>query len=195
MPYAIELFLDERADHQIRQIWAALDERGIPSLGSIPGTQYRPHVTLSAFEHVDPAEVAEALRPLLATSVGMPLPLEPLGFFLTGEAPVFLGVVPSSRLLALHHAVHQTIEPLVDDIWPYYRPDALLPHCTLATGVTDKAKALHIVARFPMPIPALASSAHLVEIPGGHTSIQLAREPSAYLPPAATTKRTLDTRH
>jgi hypothetical protein len=43
-------------------------------------------------------------------------------------------------------------------------------------GVTDKAKALDIVARFPMPIPALASSAHLVEIPGGHTSIQLARE-------------------
>ena len=31
MPYAIELCLDERADHQIRQIWAAPDERGIPA--------------------------------------------------------------------------------------------------------------------------------------------------------------------
>ena len=104
----------------------------------------------------------------------MPLPLEPLGFFLTDEAPVFLGVVPSSRLLTLHHTVHRILEPLVDHIWPYYRPDALLPHCTLATGVTDKAKALDIVARFRTPIPALACGAHLVEIPGGHVSIQLA---------------------
>ncbi len=36
MPYAIELFLDERADHHIRRIWAALDDHGIPSLG-VPG--------------------------------------------------------------------------------------------------------------------------------------------------------------
>lgn len=174
MPYAIELLLDGHADQQVRQIWAALDEGGVQSLAGIPDAHYHPHVTMSVFRHGDPAEVAEATRPLLAKSVGMPLPLAPLGFFLTDEAPAFLGVVPSSRLLALHRAVHQVVAPLVDDIWPYYRPDALLPHCTLAMGVTDKAKALNIVARFATPIPAIASGAHLVEVPGGHMSIQLA---------------------
>lgn len=173
MPYAIELLLDESADRQIRQIWAALDECGIPSLGSIPGARYQPHVTLSVFDHTDPAEAARALRPLLAMSPGMPLPLAALGFFLTGEAPVFLGVVPSSRLLALHQAVHQAIEPLAGGIWPYYCPDALLPHCTLAVEVTDKDKALDVVARFLLPIPAVARAAHLVELPDGLTSIQL----------------------
>lgn len=173
MPYAIELFLDERSDRQIRQIWAALDEHGIPSLGAIPRCAYHPHVTLSAFEHGNVTEIAEAIRPVCATSVGLPLPLEQLGFFLTDEAPVFFGVVPSSRLLALHRAVHQAIEPLAENISPYYRPDALLPHCTLAVGVTDRARALDIVARFPMPIRAHAASAHLVEIPGAHTSIPL----------------------
>jgi 2'-5' RNA ligase len=174
MTYALELSLDERADDQVRQIWAALDEGGIRSLASVPGTRFDPHVSLSVFEHFDPAEVAEALRPLLATSAGMPLSLALLGFFLTDEAPVFLGVVPSSRLLTLHHAVHQRIEPLVDSIWPYYRPDALVPHCTLAMGVADKAKALQIVARFPLPIHAVVSGARLVQLPAGHVSIQLA---------------------
>jgi hypothetical protein len=177
VPFAIELFLDERADHRIRQIWAALDEHGLPSLGSIPDSDYHPHVTLSVFEHGDPAQVADALRPILTTSVGLSLPLAPLGFFLTDEAPIFLGVVPSSQLLTLHHAVHKAIEPLVDTVWPYYRPDALLPHCTLAVGVTGKARAVDVVARFPTPIPARASGAHLVEIPGGHNSIPLTPDP------------------
>jgi len=173
VPQAIELFLDERADHRIRRIWAALDDHGVTSLGSIPDSRYRPHVTLSVFGRGNPAEVADAVRPVVAASVGLSLPLASLGFFLTEEAPAFLGVVPSSRLLTLQRAVHEAVEPLVDDIWPHYRPGALLPHCTLAVGVTDRARVLDIVTRFPGQIPARVSSAHLVEIPGGHTSIPL----------------------
>jgi 2'-5' RNA ligase len=176
MPHAIELFLDEHADHRVRQIWAALDEHGIPSLGSSPDSNSHPHVTLSVFERGNPAQVADTLRPLLTTAVGLPLTLASLGFFLTNEAPAFLGVVPSSRLLTLHRQVHEAVEPLVEDIWPYYRPDALLPHCTLAVGVTDKAQVIDVVAAFPIPIPARASAAHLVETPGGHTRTQLTIE-------------------
>jgi hypothetical protein len=167
MPYAIELFLDEPADDRIRQIWAALDDHGIPSLGSIPGAGHPPHVSLSVFDHGDPAEITDALRPILVACAGLPLPLAPLGYFLTDESPVFLGVIPSARLLTLHRAVHRAIEPLVDNVWPYYRPDALLPHCTLAVGVADRAGALGVVARFPTPIPAVARGAYLVETPGG----------------------------
>ncbi|HEX5995006.1 MAG TPA: metalloregulator ArsR/SmtB family transcription factor [Jiangellales bacterium] len=96
--------------------------------------------------------------------------LEPLGVLPHPEAPAFLGVVPSSQLLALHHAVHDAIQPVVKGIWHHYRPNALLPHCTLAVGVTDKARTMQIVARFSTPIPALVASAHLVEMPGGHSS-------------------------
>jgi hypothetical protein len=105
--------------------------------------------------------------------MGLPLSLEPLGFFLTDEAPAFLGVVPSAPLLTLHHAVHRAIEPLADSVWQHYRPDALVPHCTLAVGVTDRARVLEIVTRFSTPISAFVSDAHLVEIPGGHTSTRL----------------------
>lgn len=167
MPYAIEMFLDDHADRQVRQIWAALDEGGIPSLASEPGADYHPHVTLSVFDCQDVGKVAKHLRPILAETVGVSLPLAALGFFLTDEAPMFLGVVPSPRLLELHHAVHEATEPLVDRIVRYYRPGALMPHCTLAMRVSDRARAHTIAARFPTPITAHAASAQIVEIPGG----------------------------
>lgn len=65
MPFAIELYLDDHADRLVRQIWAALDERGVRSLGSIPGTDYRPHVSLTVFDQGDTTRIAEAVRPLV----------------------------------------------------------------------------------------------------------------------------------
>lgn len=177
MPFAIELFLDEDADEQVRQIWTALDREGIRSLGAAPEFAYRPHVSLSVFEHGDPAEVAQALRPILGGSVGLPLPLVSLGCFPPGAlVPVFLGVAPSARFLELHAAVDHAIDPIVDGIWPYYRPDALVPHCTLAMRVAEKARALEIAARFALPIEARVGSAHLVEVPGGRIAARLDSE-------------------
>jgi hypothetical protein len=45
MSYAMELFLNDLAADRVRQIWTALDEQGIRSLGSVPGAAYHPHVT------------------------------------------------------------------------------------------------------------------------------------------------------
>lgn len=126
MPFAIETYLTEVADRRVRQIWRALDAHGVQSLGSIPDTDYHPHLSLVVFEHGAVARIADAVRPLLGGAMGMPLTLTPLGFFLSAEAPAFLGVVPTSRLLSVHHAVCQAVEPLVGYLWSYYRPDALL---------------------------------------------------------------------
>ncbi|MEV3936759.1 2'-5' RNA ligase family protein [Glycomyces sp. NPDC049804] len=177
MHFAIELFPGEQADHQVRQVWAALDREGIRSLGGDPESMYRPHVSLSVFEQGDPAEVAQTLQPILSRSIGLPLPLVSLGFFPPAEAaPVFLGVAPSARFLKLHSEVNEAIDSIVDGICPCYRPDALLPHCTLAMRVAEKAKALEIAAGFELPIMARVGSAHLVEVPGGRIAARLDTE-------------------
>jgi 2'-5' RNA ligase len=167
MLYAIELFLDDRADRQVRRIWAALDAGGVPSLASAAGADSRPHVSLSVFDCEDVREVAAQIGPVLATASGVSLPLASLGFFVSDESPMFLGVIPSPRLLELHGAVHEAVEPLVEEVWPYYRPGSLMPHCTLAMRVADRARAHEIAARFPVPITAHATSARIVAIPGG----------------------------
>lgn len=172
--FAVELFLDEEADRRVRQVWAALDREGIRSLGADVKSAYRPHVSLSVFEQGDPAEIAEALRPILGGSVGLPLPLVSLGFFPPAEAaPVFLGVAPAARLLELHREVDEAIESIVEGILPFYRPDALVPHCTLAMRVAEPGRALAIAAGFGLPIMARVASAHLVEVPGGRVAARL----------------------
>jgi 2'-5' RNA ligase len=173
VPYAVELYLDDDADLRVREIWAALEDRGIRSLGGIPDSDYHPHVSLAVFDHGDLLEVTTTLKGVLANSPGLPLTLEPLGFFLTEESPAFLGVVPSSRLLALHSAVCDGLQPLVHGFWRYYEPDALRPHCTLAMRATQRASIADVVARFALPISARVREAHLVEIPGGCSRAKL----------------------
>ncbi|WP_305783423.1 2'-5' RNA ligase family protein [Symbioplanes lichenis] len=174
MPYAIELFLDDEAERRVREIWAALDAAGIQSLGGIPGTDYHPHVSFSVYADGDPEAVADALAPVLGSVAGLPLPLAPLGFFLTDEAVAFLGVVPSERLLGLHRAADRVLEPLVRGIGDYYRADVLLPHCTLAVGVADRERVARVVEGFGLPIAARAERAYVVEIPGGQNRVGVA---------------------
>lgn len=172
MPFAIELFLDQRSDQQVRQIWAALDDQGVTSLGMIPDSDYHPHVSLTVFEHGDALQVTDVLRPLIPAAGRLPLPLESLGFFLTEEAPAFLGVVPSARFLSLHKMIHRGDRANRGRHRTLLPSGCLLPHCTLAVGITDKARVIETVSRFQLPIAAVAGSVQLVEIPGGHRRMQ-----------------------
>jgi hypothetical protein len=102
MPFAVELYLDREADARVRDLWAALDSRGVGSLGSVPESDYHPHVTLAVFEHGPALDVADAVRASLGGVIGLPLEFPSLGFFLTAEAVAFLGVVPTRELLDHH---------------------------------------------------------------------------------------------
>lgn len=78
----------------------------------------------------------------------------------------FLGIVPTASFLGLQRRVFDALSPVTSGYWPYYRPGALVPHCTLATGVTDHSAVTKIVTGADLPIEAVATSAHLVELPG-----------------------------
>jgi 2'-5' RNA ligase len=167
--FAVEVYLDADADERVRNIWSALDERGIQSLGGIQNSDYHPHVTLAVYEGVDSSLVADAVAPLLADCRGMPLALASVGFFLADESVAFLGVVPTERLLALHHAVHEVLQGLRVDVWPHYKPGSIVPHCTLAMGEADVSTIVAAVGQVALPIDARAEAAHVVEIATGRS--------------------------
>jgi hypothetical protein len=167
MPLAVELYLDPPADKRVRAIWRTLDAAGVPSLGSVPGTDYHPHVSLAAFDSAKIDDVVRVVRPLLAECLGIALPLVALGAFLTQESVAFLSVVPTEPLLAAHRGVADALRPVVQGYWPYYEPSALLPHCTLAMGVIDHARVVEAVRRHELPILAEAFSAQLVDVSTG----------------------------
>ena len=175
MPLAIELLLDADADAQVRAAWARLDAAGIRSLGTRDDAAYRPHVSLAVFDDVAPSAIEAACRDLTPPGDGVPLVLSALGFFLTDEAPAFLAVTASRRLLDLHHEVVETTRPLVTGSWPYYEPDALLFHCTLATAVPDRAALVRALDGFELPVIANGESLHLVDVLTGESVADLWR--------------------
>lgn len=173
MPFAVELHFDDVSDRQVRTAWARLDAQGIRSLGSVPHSHYRPHVSMAVCDGLDAAKSSDALREAVGDVVGLVLPLASLGFFLTAESVAFLGVTPSNELLAAHRRIHAVVSKVASGLWPYYKPGAWMPHCTLATGVADRGAVALIVAAFELPIIASVDSVDLVEVPGGRVRARL----------------------
>lgn len=172
---ALEIYLDEAADKAVRRAWAILDAAGIRSLGSVADTDYHPHVSLAVFDDVEPELVAKSCSDLAVAALGCPIVLSAVGFFLTDEAPAFLAVSPSHRLLALHAAVISAVRPHVSGFWPHYETDVLFPHCTLAMAVPDRAAVVSALDGLELPISAEASGVHLVDVLTGASLTNLSR--------------------
>jgi 2'-5' RNA ligase len=173
MPVAVEMYFDSEADRRVRGIWAALDQRAVHSAGSAGVRGARPHVSLAVFDDGDPTQVERVLTEHRELYRGLTLPLASLGFFATDEAVAFLGVTPSQRLLEAHRATAVPLRDVVDGFWPYYEPDALVPHCTLASFVSDLSTVADVCAGAQLPILASVTSVGVVRVPSGEVLTQL----------------------
>lgn len=132
MTVALEMFLDPAADAAVRQLWARLEQAGIPSLASTTHRGHHPHVTLAVGERIATGDgLLGAVRDLPGTALTLPL----LGTFPGAQSVLFLGVTVHAELLRAHAAVHAAIESESDGLWELYRPGNWVPHCTLAMSV------------------------------------------------------------
>lgn len=176
--WAVEVILDAAAEARVRSAWASLDARGVVSLGAVPGTAHRPHVSLAVFEaQADATLLSSALAPASGSCAGMPLLLASLGFFGGPGSVVFLGVTPTRRLLDAHRQVHDAVADLATDSWRHYEPGRFVPHCTLAIGVDEVegiASVHAALSGFPLPIEAAAAEVHLVDVATGRSRARLA---------------------
>lgn len=170
---AIELYLDDDADARIRAAWARLDDQGIRSLGTRDDADYHPHVSLSVFDDIDPGVIATACRDVTSVQDAALLLMPALGFFLTDESPAFLAVTPTSLLLDLHRRVVEGIRGHVTGLRPYYEPDGLFFHCTLATAVRDRTEVVRALDGFPLPVVAEGVGLHLVNVLTGESFLNL----------------------
>jgi 2'-5' RNA ligase superfamily len=163
---AVKMMLDAGAEAQVRQLWAALDAAGCPSLASLPVPQ-RPHVSLAVAHHGK--GLAGRLRGAVAGLVLPELTLGHVGVFPGPGGVVFLGVAPTVALLGLHAAVHAAVAATTSDLVSLYRPGTWVPHCTLAIDATDPATFVRVLAAHPEPIRGRCQALHLVDVPTGRT--------------------------
>lgn len=126
MPAAITLTFDAAGAARVCAMWDALAQAGHSN--SMLRLGYVPHLTLLVL----PDEAADAIAGLLPAVAGLVSPqitIATLGLVPGDPAVLWLGVVATQPLLALHAALAERIG---HPPHPHYRIGAWIPHITLA---------------------------------------------------------------
>jgi 2'-5' RNA ligase len=179
MAFALEMYFDAAAAATVRRIWALLESRGVASAGSGPFVDARPHISLCVFDSA-PMDAVERIVSTRASQLqNLSVVLSSLGFFMTAESVAFLGVTPTERLLRVQRAVAAEVLPIAVGYWNYYRPDAFVPHCTLASNVCDFAATVDAVATAALPVIATIASVGAIEVPSGKVQFHIRYRTSA----------------
>jgi hypothetical protein len=128
----------------VRDLWDALGDRGLPSLATHTHRRHRPHCSLSVAEELPADEALAAVGAVPCEPI--PFVAESVGVF-PPHGAVFLACVANQRLLGEQRRVQRAVAPLAVRPWPYFEPDAWVPHITLAMAMTpdDLAVALPVV--------------------------------------------------
>jgi hypothetical protein len=164
MPYAIQLFFDEKVEQAVQAIWGEQAESGVaPYLGT---SGNRPHISLSLCEDLDRSACQAKLETWAAGVKPLPISFQNLGIFPAPGAVVFTGPVVTSELLALQRQVDGLLDGCC--VWPefdYYRPGHWIPHCTLAMEFDDSQlpRALEIAGHLMLPLNGSISGVGVIE--------------------------------
>jgi hypothetical protein len=173
MTQALELFLDDDADHAIRGLWQRLEQAGIPSLATRTHGQHRPHVSF-AVAAAFPAATRDLLRKDLGQLSIPSLWLSTLGAFSTTDTVLMLAAVVDTELLAVHTAVHDVLAGRVRHPSAYYLPGSWVPHCTLTQGVAPHELVAAFAAVYPVePVHARVSAVAVVDTHTGEADTLL----------------------
>lgn len=129
MVQSVEVVLDAGLDAAIREEWTILLEADLPSQARHRGPSNAPHITLGIAEIIDAGPERGLSEIDYAT--GTTLRLGGLLVFHGRQSVLSRVVVPSARLLRMHHEVHAAVADM-----PGCRgssaPDRWTPHVTLA---------------------------------------------------------------
>ena len=134
-----------------------------PSIGTAVDIG-RPHISLTSSTGPSVKLLERQIRQLCAERTSFELTLPNLGIFHGQGKTFFLGVTPSTALLQFHAALHQLMARGEIRQPAFIQPQLFVPHCTLATNLTDEQlhDSIRALAKITLPIRATATSLRLV---------------------------------
>ncbi len=144
MPYAVELFFDQRTDTAVRKLWRWLADEGISTY--LASSDSVPHISLGGFDDLDglqTAQVTETLQALAVSTGPFPLTFTGIEGFVNAGV-IFLAPEPSPELAGLHDRFCTALGNVRDRLWPLYTPGIWVPHCTVAIDVQPCSR--HLVS-------------------------------------------------
>ena len=164
MPFAVELFFDTVTENKIYNAWNVIQKAGISS--PLLDAGYRPHVSLGVCNRIDPNAFEANLSTFAASVAPFPLTLSSVGIFPGTEGVIFLGVTVTEHLLDVHAAFDRIFRTHAQERSEHYGVGNWVPHCTLASGLSERqiAESVSICRGIPLPVSTEVKEIGLMEV-------------------------------
>ena len=133
--YAIISELNPAASTDVNTYWQKLSMVcGLEAIFHMP----TPHLTWMVSQEIDIHHAAPLISQIASREVSISLHTSGLGIF-TGKHPIlYLPVVKSQKMITLHQAIWNLLQPLMKTHNEFYFPKAWVPHITLALNDLTK---------------------------------------------------------
>lgn len=174
MPFAVVLRFDSQTEERIFDVWNAIHEAGISS--SVLEASYRPHISLGVCNRLEASAFESELSTFTASIAPFLLSLSSVGIFPGTEGVVFLGVTVTEQLLNIHSAFHKLFKNHAQEPWAYYAVGNWVPHCTIASGLSEHqiAQVVAVCRQISLPISAEVTAVGLVDVsPTSYRTVNL----------------------
>lgn len=160
MALAVCLLFDPATDRALRQLWARLEEAGLPTLLTHTHRRHVPHLSYAVLRSYDVARV-QAEVASLPDEGAVPVRFDGLGLFPRGRA----WLIPTAAGLASRQrSVVAAARAAGADVHRHYEPPVWLPHCTIAPRTRPAMLPALAVAVYDMlPLQGWADRAALVD--------------------------------
>lgn len=153
----LALLIPEPAAGQVRGWWRQLESGlGLRGVRRVPF----PHLTLFGFEGIEHPRVQRVLETFTERQGPVTLRGVGLGLFLKPSPVVYLPVIRTPELDALHRALWDEVGPLGGHRFRLYGPDHWIPHLTLAQFDLNPQQALAAVETLQDQEPELHCLSH-----------------------------------
>ena len=134
--------LDDEHYALVESIWAELErEFGVHGIYTTPF----PHFSYQVAQGFDLDAAEPILQRIAARAAPFRIKTAGLGIFNVTHPVLYVPVVRSPTLSALHEMLWSELAPLATGAPDYYRPDMWMPHITLAHGDIDWDKLVELV--------------------------------------------------
>jgi 2'-5' RNA ligase len=161
MPFTVQLDLDARTQTALAALAVGIERiSGLETMRYIGDVH---HLSLAVYEELPVGLVLPKLRSFADSLRPLALRIANIGIFPGGV--LFLGVVVTPELLALHRRYHDELAAFAGSCAAHYRPGAFVPHITLALNAEGAAldRAVPIIRDQWRPSDAELDALRLIE--------------------------------
>ena len=135
MDYAVVVYFDKDDDLYISRIMKNICHAGVnPYMLDLC---IRPHITLAMFKDTNPQEFSKWLHTYASEIDCFNIKFSSIGAFTTNPSVLFLAPVMEEGFFNLHMRFNVQIKEVASTFENYYLPGSWVPHCTLATSLSQ----------------------------------------------------------